>query len=56
MNEKYIVEFTDEEYERIKQYMDAVEAIDIKAAIMNAISVAHDDADWSEAFRNDEKR
>ena len=37
------IEFTDEEAEMIKEYMECVAAATEKAAILNAISLALDD-------------
>ena len=42
MSEKISIEFTDDEYERIRQYMEFVEATTLQNAIMNAISLAMD--------------
>lgn len=42
MEEKISIEFTEEEIDSIKSYMDYVNAIDIKTAIMDAVNVAYD--------------
>ena len=45
MEEKISVEFTGEEFEKIMEYMNHVEATTIQSAILNAISIALDDID-----------
>ena len=40
------IDFTGEEMEMILAYMDAAEAVTVQAAILNAISLALDQADW----------
>lgn len=45
MNEKVSIEFTGEEFDQIMQYMNLIDAVTVQAAIMNAISIAMDDAD-----------
>ena len=39
------VEFTSEEFNMIIEYMKLVDAVTVQAAIMNAVSVAMDNAD-----------
>lgn len=45
MEEKVSIEFTGEEFDKIMQYMNQVEATTIQNAILNAISIALDDID-----------
>ena len=45
MDEKISIEFTGEEFDKIMQYMNLVEATTVQNAIMNAISIALDEAD-----------
>ena len=40
------IDFTGEEMEMILAYMDAAEAVTVQAAILNAISLALDQATW----------
>lgn len=43
MDEKVNVEFTRKEYDFIMQYVTASEAVNVQAAILNAVSIALDD-------------
>jgi len=45
MNEKVSIEFTGEEFDQIMQYMKLIDAVTVQTAVMNAISIAMDDAD-----------
>ena len=45
MEEKISVEFTDEEFDKIMEYMKYSEATTIQNAILNAISIILDDID-----------
>ena len=45
MEEKINIEFTGEEFDKIMQYMNIVEATTVQNAIMNAISIALDESD-----------
>lgn len=45
MNEKISIEFTGEEFDQITKYMDFVKASTVQNAIMNAISLAFDEAE-----------
>ena len=45
MNEKVSIEFTGEEFDQIMQYMKLIDAVTVQTAVMNAISIAIDDAD-----------
>ena len=42
MSEKISIEFTAEEFDRIRQYMEFVQATTLQNAVMNAISLAMD--------------
>ncbi len=44
----YAIDFTPEDWATIRTYKETVGAIDMKSAIMNAISVASDDVIWKE--------
>lgn len=45
MGEKISIEFTGEELEYIMQYMKLSDAITVQVAILNAVSIAMDEAD-----------
>jgi ABC-type lipoprotein export system ATPase subunit len=45
MNEKVSIEFTGEEFDQIMQYMKLIDAVTVQTAVMNAISIAMDDAE-----------
>ena len=45
MNEKVSIEFTGEEFDQIMQYMKLINAVTVQTAVMNAISIAMDDAE-----------
>ena len=45
MGEKISIEFTGEEFDKIMQYMDYAEATTVQNAILNATSIAMDDAE-----------
>lgn len=45
MNEKVSIEFTGEEFDQIMQYMKLIDAVTAQAAVMNAISIAMDEAE-----------
>ena len=45
MDEKVSIEFAGEEFDQIMEYMKMIDAVTVQTAIMNAISIAMDDAD-----------
>lgn len=45
INEKISIEFTGKEFDYIMQYMKLVEATTVQNAILNAVSIAMDEAD-----------
>ena len=47
-NRKTLIEFTDEELDRILDYMEVSGSVTVQVAVMNAISIAMDDIDFKE--------
>ena len=47
-NRKTSIEFTDEEWDRILDYMEVSGSVTVQVAVMNAISIAMDDIDFKE--------